>query len=418
MRRRQLTATLAVVLAAVFVLGLPLLVVSYRSVADNAKASLLREAEAAAALVTYRIEQGQLTEDAIHRMAPQGRRVIVTRTGRTLTAGQRVGGHPYAATVQIPGGTVTVQRDRGEVRADQLRATALVLSLSLLSIGVAVAMAVLTARRLSIPLGQLAERAGRLGSGDFRTAQHRYDIDELDRVAEVLDYSALRLAELVQRERDMVGDISHQIRSRLTALSMRLEEVATSDDPHVRTEALAALDQADRLSGVVDELLAQAREKRAEAAERLDVARELATLRAEWEPAARAAGRELVVRPRAGLTALATPGRLHQALGVLVENAFRHGGGTVRITTRATDAYVVIEVSDEGSGVDPKVAPRIFNRGVSGGHSTGIGLALARALVDADGGRLELRMLKPATFAVFLTRAGDTAKDPVGAATS
>src|SRR4051794_2101126 len=118
MRRRQLTATLAVVLAAGFVLGLPLLVVSYRSVADKAKASLLRETEAAAALVTYRIEQGQLTQEAIHRMAPQGRRVIVTRAGRTLTAGKRVGGHPYAATVQIPGGTVTVQRDRGEVRAD------------------------------------------------------------------------------------------------------------------------------------------------------------------------------------------------------------------------------------------------------------------------------------------------------------
>jgi signal transduction histidine kinase len=406
MRRRQLTATLAVVLAAVFVLGLPLLVVSYRSVADNAKAGLLREAEAAAALVTYRIEQGQLNQDAVRRMAPQGRRVIVTRGGRTFTAGKEVGGHPYAAAVQIPGGTVTVQRDRSEVEADQLRATALVLSLSLLAIGVAVTMAVLTARRLSIPLGQLAERAGRLGSGDFRTAPHRYDIDEL------------RLAELVQRERDMVGDISHQIRSRLTALSMRLEEVAASDDPHVRTEALAALDQADRLSGVVDELLAQAREKRAEAAERLDVATELARLRAEWEPAARAAGRELVVRPRAGLTALATPGRLHPALGVLVENAFLHGGGTVRITTRATEAYVVIEVSDEGAGVDPKVAPRIFNRGVSGGQSTGIGLALARALVDADGGRLELRLLKPATFAVFLTRADDTAKDPMTVASS
>src|SRR5690242_1622265 len=272
MRRRQLTATLAVVLAAVFVLGLPLLVVSYRSVADNAKAGLLREAEAAANLVTYRIEQGQLTGDAVDRMAPQGRRVIVTRGDGSITAGRRMGSHPYAASVQIPGGTVTVERDRGEVQAAQMRATALVLSLSLLAIGVAVGMAVLTARRLSVPLDQLAQRAGRLGSGDFRTAPHRYDIDELDRVAEVLDYSALRLAELVQRERDMVGDISHQIRSRLTALSMRLEEVAASDDPHVRTEALAALDQADRLSGVVDELLAQAREKRAKAAERLDVA--------------------------------------------------------------------------------------------------------------------------------------------------
>ena len=62
----------------------------------------------------------------------------------------------------------------------------------------------------------------------------------------------------------------------------------------------------------------------------------------------------------------------------------------------------MVEVSDGGAGVPDDLAAHIFERGVSGGGSTGVGLALARALVDADGGRLELSTSRPATFAVFL----------------
>jgi signal transduction histidine kinase len=66
---------------------------------------------------------------------------------------------------------------------------------------------------------------------------------------------------------------------------------------------------------------------------------------------------------------------------------------------------VVVEVSDDGAGVDADLVPRLFERGVSGTGSTGVGLALARALVEADGGRLELRKASPPVFAVFLSRA-------------
>jgi signal transduction histidine kinase len=66
---------------------------------------------------------------------------------------------------------------------------------------------------------------------------------------------------------------------------------------------------------------------------------------------------------------------------------------------------VVVEVSDEGTGVSDELAPHIFDRGFSGAGSTGVGLALARALVEADGGRLELQRRRPALFAVFLPAA-------------
>jgi hypothetical protein len=72
------------------------------------------------------------------------------------------------------------------------------------------------------------------------------------------------------------------------------------------------------------------------------------------------------------------------------------------VRVRSSGSWAVVEVSDEGSGVAPEVEPRVFERSVSGGDSSGLGLALARTLVAADGGRLELLSARPAVFAMFL----------------
>jgi signal transduction histidine kinase len=69
---------------------------------------------------------------------------------------------------------------------------------------------------------------------------------------------------------------------------------------------------------------------------------------------------------------------------------------------RDREPLVCVEVADEGEGVRDELAPHIFDRGFSAGGSTGVGLALARALIEADGGRLELQRRRPALFAVFL----------------
>jgi signal transduction histidine kinase len=71
-------------------------------------------------------------------------------------------------------------------------------------------------------------------------------------------------------------------------------------------------------------------------------------------------------------------------------------------TDRRREKLVCVEVSDEGPGVSNELAPHIFDRGFSGAGSTGVGLALARALIEADGGRLELQRRRPALFSVFL----------------
>ena len=297
--------------------------------------------------------------------------------------------------------------------ADRARASVLVIGLGLLAVAGAAGVAARRARRIVAPLDQLAADAARLAGGDLGPTGRRYGAEELDHVAQALDSGAVRLGELVRRERQLAADVSHQLRSRLTALSMRLEEVAAVADPAVRAEAEAALDQVDRMVHIVDELLDQARTERAQNAVALDVAEHLSALRTDWDDAFRVSGRALRIHTPAAdglepsLRARATPGHVAQVLGVLIENALQHGAGTVTVAARAHGEHVVVEVRDEGVGVPDPLVPLVFDRGVSGGDGTGIGLAVARALVEADSGRLELRSARPAVFAVYLPRISD-----------
>jgi len=232
-------------------------------------------------------------------------------------------------------------------------------------------------------------------------------VADLDQVADGLDSSARRLSSLLAADRELAVDASHQLRTPLTALSMRLEEmIAAADDPEVvREEGSAALAQAERLADVVTQLLSPARRATAATAELTGIDEIVQQQVVEWEPAFRRARRKLVVIGARGLQAHVTPGGLAQVLATLLDNALMHGGGTVTIQTSQSARSVVIEVRDEGKGVPPELASRIFERSVSGRpEGTGLGLALARTMAAADGGRVVLVKAKPATFGVFLPR--------------
>jgi signal transduction histidine kinase len=268
-------------------------------------------------------------------------------------------------------------------------------------------LAAVLAARLARPVEELAEAAGRLGAGDPRPLGRRYAVAELDQVADGLDSSARRLSSLLAADRELAVDASHQLRTPLTALSMRLEEmIAAADDPDVvREEGTAALVQAERLADVVTQLLSPARRAIAASAERTGIDEIVQQQVVEWEPAFRRARRKLVVIGVRGLQAHVTPGGLAQVLATLLDNALMHGGGTVTIQTSQNARSVVIEVRDEGKGVPPDLVSRIFERSVSGRpEGTGLGLALARTMAAADGGRIVLVKAKPATFGVFLPR--------------
>jgi signal transduction histidine kinase len=414
-RRRILQSTLLVVTITALVLGGPLAITTWQLVKDLTTGELTGRLEQVATRLGS--PDASIDVSAVELAVPAGGRLVLEREGLPTEAigSADVGADPVSVSLPFgPGGVLRLEEPRSIMRTQQLQVTFIVLLLVVLSVGTGAVVATVTARRLAEPLSDVADRAARLGAGDFRSAPQRHGIPELDRVSDVLDTSAAALADLVQRERELVGDVSHQLRSRLTALQLRLDELATHPDPSARREAMAALEQTEKLTAVLDELLDTARAARAAGAELQDLRESLTAVADEWRPACRAAGRTLKLRVPDGLLARVTPTRIREAVGALVDNAIQHGGGPVTLSARAAEHSIVVEVADSGAGVPEELVPHVFDRGVSVGSSTGLGLALARALVEADGGRLELSRARPAMFTIFLPVA--RADDVVGAA--
>ncbi|MEV0196897.1 HAMP domain-containing sensor histidine kinase [Nonomuraea sp. NPDC050691] len=414
MRRRLLTSTLVVAVIAVLLLGVPLGIVVSRLIVDEAAQELRAEATRLVGEVEYaRIQEAPLDPQQLEQKYP-GRYIQIYERANppkaTIVGRASPPGHQMAEDAQSENGIyVRVSRDRDQVEQDVRARLLLIVALAVAALAVAVGLAIVQSRRLTLPLLDLAKIAERLGSGDARPSRHRYGIPELDQVAEVLDRSATRISDLLTREREFATDASHQLRTPLTGLTMRLEEiVASSDQPAVvREEGEAAIVQAERLTAVIDELLAAARRQRHAQAEPVAIDEVLIQQITEWEPVFRGLDRTLLLEGTRGLKALATTGGFGQVIATLLENSLRHGGGTVVVTTTQGDSYIVIEVADEGPGIADDIAPRVFERNVSGGGGTGLGLTLARALAAADGGRLELVRRRPATFAIFLRPADE-----------
>ena len=201
-------------------------------------------------------------------------------------------------------------------------------------------------RELSAPLIYLAAQAEQIGSGGVRARVEKSGIEEIDLVSEELARTGERMAGRLAAERQAAADASHQLRTPLTALSMRLEEIELiSTEDEVRAEARTCLEQVERMTNVVTELLDVSKRQTSQT-EAIHILEVFNTAREEWE-----------------------------------------------------DQFEA-EVSDEGEGIDELLAPDIFQKGVSGHGSTGIGLALAHDLAQAMGGRLELKTNKPPVFTV------------------
>ncbi|WP_150239273.1 sensor histidine kinase [Nocardiopsis quinghaiensis] len=414
MRRRMVFSTLVVTVIAVMLLGLPLGALTYKLVYDESTRQLQGEAELIGAESDTMLEaRGELNPGEFDRDHPNRFiRITPADASDPVTAGDpaldpEAPGSPSAlkATATTGRGTlVEVWTSAEGVQQSVVRAWLGIASLSLLAIGVAVGLSMFQARRLTLPLIDLAVTAERLGSGVTTPWGHRYGIPEADRVAEVLDRSAERIAGLIATERHFATDASHQLRTPLTALMMRLEEIlAEADDSEVvREEGEAALAQTERLVETVESLLGRARKSQNPEVEAVEVDPVLNHVQAEWQPVFHAEQRRLLVTGVSGLTAMTVPTDLAQIIATLVENAYKHGAGTVTVRRLDTDQSVRIEVSDEGEGVPEHLAGRIFEREVSGSGGTGLGLALARHIAESEGARIELVQTRPTTFALFL----------------
>ena len=254
-----------------------------------------------------------------------------------------------------------------------------IVGLALTALGGATLVAVYQGRRIAAPLEALADSARRLGDGDFSARAPRSGVPESDDVAEALDATADRLGTLVARSRSFGADASHQLRTPLTALRLDIEALAASGaDEELIT---AAMGETDRLEATIDELLTLAEVPRSE--EFVDLHR-LASARLDaWQSLARAQGRTVVFQGGSGGLVQARAAALGQCLQVLLDNALVHGDGTITVSVDDVAGGVRLCVTDEGPGFPSRDDGAPADAG-------GRGLALARSLVEAEGGRLQI----------------------------
>lgn len=409
MRRRLLFAAVSAVMAAVVLLGVPLTVYAARLVRDNAQSDLDSRAGTIARILDARFANGERIDESTLEAYIGERGFIVfiqvsIPNQPVVQAGEPPTRAFTASRISNAGIIVDLHASWWDVFWDAVEAIAWVVGAAVVAIGAGVGIAVWQANRISAPLVYLAASAEQLGSGQSRPTVQESGVEEIDLVAQELVRSGERMAARLSSERQFSSDASHQLRTPLTALTMRLEEIAaTTVQQEVRREADAALEQVERLVGVVDDLLGRSRKALGGSTELVVLGDVLRQQRSEWQGAFEKAGRSLVI-PSTEVRAFATPGGLAQVLATLIENSLHHGGGATRVSVRESGSSyaVVIEVADEGPGVAEDIAPRVFDREVTSGKGTGLGLALARDLVTADGGRLELSQRVPAVFSVFL----------------
>ena len=352
------------------------------------------DAESVAALVA---DQNEGRDELSYRILVPGHNLITDETepiGRTMTAfAESPSGVSVQLTSSASGATTRILWACGMFGAGMIG-----------SMLIGLLMARSLSRSLSAPLIYLAAQAEQIGSGGVRARVEESGIEEIDLVSEDLARTGERMAGRLAAERQAAADASHQLRTPLTALSMRLEEIELiSTEDEVRAEARTCLEQVERMTNVVTELLDVSKRQTSQT-EAIHILEVFNMAREEWEDQFEAAGRPLVFLDEAERPILADAGKLGQVLATLIENSLRYGGGTTRVWAHAGTSKrgVVIEVSDEGEGIDESLAPDIFEKGVSGHGSTGIGLALAHDLAQAMGGRLELKTNKPPVFTVSI----------------
>jgi signal transduction histidine kinase len=269
-------------------------------------------------------------------------------------------------------------------------------------VGLAVAWALATS--LAQPLRSLAGTAGRLGQGDLSARAEATGPPDVVAVAVELNRMAAELTALLDAQREFVANASHQMRTPLTGLRLRLEALAAGPPPD--PEAELALREVDRMSDLVADLLVLARAGvPPRSVSSSDLAEQARAAADRWRPVAEDREQTFALEaPGAPVVVGADPSDIAIVLDNLIENAivYSPSGATVSVTVSQNGGGIV-RVEDDGPGIDPSEANRVFDRffrgragsGVPGG--TGLGLTIVHDLAARWSGSVELEATRRGT---------------------
>ncbi len=268
-----------------------------------------------------------------------------------------------------------------------------------LSLALAVLFAFLIARRFAKPISFLSGQAVRLGDDDYHAGGRDGFCAETDRLGEILDRTDQKLREAKSYQRDLLANISHDLRTPLTMIRGYAESIRDfGDEEEQRTEdADIIIQESDRLSALVNEILEyselQANGGEMET-ETVDMSELVTKVVAQFEPLFRAKGGTVRKEIAPNLAVKGNAGRLQRAVYNLLDNAIRHTKESegIRVALCQKDDRVRFEVNDHGGGIPAEQLPHIWEkyytyrqRGQQG--VSGLGLAIVRQIIELHGGR-------------------------------
>jgi signal transduction histidine kinase len=422
MRRRITRAIVGVTAFVVMALGIPLAIVAQQSILDSEVVELQAAAARTLAEITLPIDPAALDRLRLEPDAPppftvydtEGQLVfgdgplngdaLVAKAVAGVTAsstdGQIVVATPISAADERVQGVLRLSESLSGADSRVRRAWLVMALTGAAAVGAAWLIGRRLAGRLSRPVTDLAVTADRLGHGETVAIHEPTGIAEIDLLGDALADSSRRINDALARERRFSADVSHQLRTPIAGLRLRLEAASESGGP---LDSGAALADLVRLEDTVTHLLSFARDAMPERASSSLRAGITAAIE-RWHDRVASSARTIVDATDADDTdtaaVRASASSVDQVLDVLIDNALRHGVGDIVLAARhiGAGAGAAIDVRDAGHlAID---GDRIFARGVGAG--SGIGLALARSISEAEGGRLIVTSRDPTTFSLVL----------------
>ena len=333
-----------------------------------------------------------------------------------------IGAHVFATVPTSDGGSVTALiRSPSRGFLGRLSATTGFLQsvwwqfllVGVVAATVSLVVARLMARGMTQPLRDMAAAARRMEVGDYSARIKTRSRDEVGELAAAFNRMSAELEHLEQSRRDLVANVSHELKTPIAAIRAHLENLLDGVEQPNPATLEVMLSQVERLGRLVDQLLDLSRLESGEVPLRIEDLPPhplVDDLISEIEVALPGRGVDVRNDVPSDLPRLpADRERLHQVLFNLIDNAVRFtpAGGSVTVSARRRNGAVEVAVSDTGAGISPEHLPRLFERfyradpaRARGDGGTGIGLAIARSVVEAHGGQIRAES-EPGRGSVF-----------------